>query len=55
MERLDIQRALLLAVTSLWPHNVGSRVEIYWARWKFFLISDQAKDFEKIVLKAGVV
>ena len=47
MERLDIQRALLLAVTSLWPHNVGSRVEIYWARWKFFLISDQAKDFVK--------
>ena len=24
-----ILRALLLAVTSLWPHKVGSRVEIY--------------------------
>ena len=37
-----ILRALLLAVTSLWPHKVGSRVEIYSARWKFMLISDQA-------------
>ena len=34
-----ILRALLLAVTSLWPHKVGSRVEIYSARWKFMLIS----------------
>ena len=33
-----ILRALLLAVTSLWPHKVGSRVEIYSARWKFMLI-----------------
>ena len=29
-----ILRALLLAVTSLWPHKVGS-AEIYWERWKF--------------------
>ena len=39
-----ILRALLLAVPSLWPHKVGSRVEIYLTRWKFMLISDQAKD-----------
>ena len=42
-----ILRTLLLAVTSLWPHKVGSRVEIYSARWKFMLISDQAKDLVK--------
>ena len=42
-----ILRALLLAVTSLWPHKVGSRVEIYWATWKFMLISDQAEDLLK--------
>ena len=40
-------RALLLAVTSLWPHKVGSSAEIYSARWKFMLISDQAKDLVK--------
>ena len=50
-----ILRALLLAVTSLWPHKVGSRIEIYWVRWKFVLISEQAKDFEKTVLKVGAV
>ena len=27
-----ILRALLLAVTSLWPHKVGPKVEIYSAR-----------------------
>ena len=29
-----ILRALLLAATSLWPQKVGSRGEIYSARWK---------------------
>ena len=43
-----------MAVTSFWLHIVGSRVEIYLARWKFMLISDQAKDLEKIVLKVGL-
>ena len=42
---LEILRALLLAVTSLWPHKVGSRGEIYSARWKLMPISDQAKYF----------
>ena len=36
-----------MAVTSFWLHIVGSRVEICLARWKFMLISDQAKDLEK--------
>ena len=48
-------RALLFAVTRLWPHKVGSRVEIYLARWKFMLISDEAKDLVKIVWKVGAV
>ena len=48
-----ILRALLLAVTSLWPHKVGSRVEIYSARWKFMLISDQAKDLVKNCVEGG--
>ena len=34
---------LLLAVTSLWPHKIGSRDKIYSARWKLMLISDEAK------------
>ena len=42
-----ILRALLLAVTSLWPQRVGFRVEIYSARWKFMPIHDQAKDLVK--------
>ena len=37
-------RALSLAVTSLWPQKVGSRGEIYSARWKLMLISDHAED-----------
>ena len=46
LRRYDwILRALLFAVTSLWPHKVGSMGEIYSARWKLMLISDQAKDF----------
>ena len=48
-----ILRALLLAVKSLWPHKVGSRGEIYSARWKLMLICDQAKDLVKNCLKAG--
>ena len=35
---------LLLAVTSFWPQKVGSRGEIYLARWKLMLISDQAQE-----------
>ena len=46
-------RALLLAVTSLWPHQVGSRDESYSARWKLTLISDQAKDLVKNCLEGG--
>ena len=45
----------MFAVTRLWPHKVGSRVEIYLARWKFMLISDEAKDLVKIVWKVGAV
>ena len=48
-----ILRALLLAVTSLRPHKVGSRVEICSARWKFMLISDQAKDLVKNCFEGG--
>ena len=39
-----ILRSLLFIVTSLWRHKVGSRDEIYSARWKLTLISDQAKE-----------
>ena len=50
---LPLKPPLSLAVTSLWPHRVGSRGEIYSARWKLMLISDQVKDFKlKIVWKA---
>ena len=42
-----ILRALFLAVTSLCPQKVGSRDEIYRAKWKLMLISDQAKDLDK--------
>ena len=48
-----ILRALLLAVTSLLPHKVGSRVEIYSARWKFMLTSDQVKDYVKNCFEGG--
>ena len=48
-----ILRALLLAVTSRWPHKVGFRVEIYLAKWKFMLISDQAKDLVKNCMEGG--
>ena len=49
-----ILRALLLAAKSLWPHKGGSRGEIYPARWKLMLISDQAKDvFVKNCLEGG--
>ena len=42
-----ILRALLLAAKSLWLQKVGSRGQIYLARWKLMLISDQAKDLVK--------
>ena len=48
-----ILRALLLSVTSLWPHKVGSRVEIYSTRWKFMLISEHAKDLVKNCAEGG--
>ena len=48
-----ILRALSLAVTSLWRHKVGSRDEIYSARWKLTLISDQAKDLVRNCLEGG--
>ena len=48
-----ILQALLLAVKSLWPHKVGSTDEIYLARWKLMLISDQAKDLVKKCLEGG--
>lgn len=48
-----ILRALLLAVTSLWPHKAGSRDKIYSARWKLTLISDQVKDLVKTCLGGG--
>ena len=48
-----ILRALLLAVTSLWPHKVGSKDEIYSATWKLTPISDQAKDIVKSCLEDG--
>ena len=42
------------AVTSVWPQKVAFRSQIYSARAKLILISDQARDLVKIVLKAGV-
>ena len=42
------------AVTSLWPQKIVFRTQIYLARAKLQLISDEARDFAKIVLKAGV-
>ena len=42
-----ILRALLLAVTSLWPQKVSSMGEFFSARWKLLLISDQAKNLVK--------
>ena len=46
-------RALLLAVTNLWPKKVGSRGEIYSAKWKLMLISDQVKDLDKNWFEGG--
>ena len=54
LKRKDwILQALLLVVTSLWPHKVGSRGEIYSARWKLMLLSDQAKDVVKNCFEGG--
>ena len=46
MERLDIA-SFVVGSNKSWPHKVGCRVEMYSARWKFMLISDQAKDLVK--------
>lgn len=43
-----ILRALLWAVTSLWPQNAVCRSQIYSARAKLKLISDQARDLVKM-------
>ena len=48
-----ILRAVVLAVTSLCPHKVGPRDEIYWAKWKLMLIFDQAKDLAKNCVEGG--
>ena len=48
-----ILRAFLLAVKSLWPHKVGSRGEIYSARWQLMPISDQDKGLVKNCLEGG--
>ena len=45
--------SLMFAITSLWPHKEGPRDEIYSARWKLTLVSDQAKDLVKNCLKGG--
>ena len=44
-----VLRALLLTVTSLWPRSG----EIYSARWKLILISDQFKDLVKNCFEGG--
>ena len=51
------KRALLLAVKSLCPHKVGSSGEVYSARWKLMLISDQAwqRLSKKLFGKAGAL
>ena len=43
-----ILRALMWAVTSLWPQKVAFRSQNYSARAKLMLISDQARDLVKI-------
>ena len=42
-----ILRALMWAVTSLWPQKVAFRSQNYSARAKLMLISDQARDLVK--------
>ena len=46
--------ASLWAVTKLWPRKVVFRGQIYSARAKLMLISDQSRDLVEIVLKAGI-
>ena len=46
--------ASLWAVMKLWPRKVVFRSQIYSARAKLMLISDQSRDLVKIVLKAGL-
>ena len=42
-----------MAVKSLWPHKVGSRGEIYSARWQLMPISDQDKGLVKNCLEGA--
>ena len=53
LKRKDwILRALFLAVTSLWPHKVGSTNKIHSVRWtRLMLISEMLK----IDLKASLI
>ena len=44
---------LLLVVKSLWPHKLRSRGQMFSARSKFMLISDQAKELVKKCLGGG--
>ena len=53
MEKLDIASFLVGSNKSLASQSIGSRVEIYSARWKFMLISDQAKDLVKNCVEGG--
>ena len=47
------QLAKSACLSVVWPHKVGSRGEIYSARWKLKLISDQAKDLVKNCFEGG--
>ena len=49
-----ILRALMWAVTSLWPQKVAFGSQNYSATAKLMLISDQARDLLKVILKAGI-
>ena len=42
------------AVTSLWPQKVAFGSQNYSATAKLMLISDQARDLLKVILKAGI-
>ena len=49
-----ILRALMWAVTSLWPQKVAFGSQNYSATAKLMLISDQARDLLQVILKAGI-
>ena len=42
------------AVTTLWPQKVAFRGQTYSAGAKLMLISNQARDLLKVILKAGI-